>query len=97
MGDGLAAWLDRTVGLWNNRVVRLVPVGLVAFLLTQVPSGAGRTPVAGSAAAPDAPGPAVGATLPGFEAADQDGRRRTFESLRGKNGLLLVFSRSADW
>lgn len=66
-------------------------------MLTQVPSGAGRTPVVGSAAAPNAPGPAVGATLPAFEAPDQDGRLQTFESLRGTNGLLLVFSRSADW
>jgi hypothetical protein len=28
---------------------------------------------------------------------DQDGRLRTFESLRGPKGLILLFFRSADW
>lgn len=54
------------------------------------------------AAAPERPdpqelGPKVGETLPAFEAKDQDGRARTFESLKGPNGLVLVFFRSADW
>ena len=44
-----------------------------------------------------APGPAVGAPLPPFEAPDQDGKRQDFESLRGKNGLLLNFNRSVVW
>ena len=43
------------------------------------------------------PGPAVGDRLPAFEAVDQDGRPRTFESLRGPEGLVLLFFRSADW
>lgn len=43
------------------------------------------------------PGPAVGHRLPAFEAVDQEGRRRTFESLRGPRGLVLLFFRSADW
>jgi cytochrome oxidase Cu insertion factor (SCO1/SenC/PrrC family) len=43
------------------------------------------------------PGPAVGERLPAFEAVDQDGRPRTFESLRGPKGLVLLFFRSADW
>ena len=47
-------------------------------------------------AGPDA-GPAVGQQVPAFEARDQHGERRTFESLRGPEGLLLVFFRSADW
>lgn len=42
-------------------------------------------------------GPAVGAKIPPFEAADQFGRRQTFESLRGPKGLALLFVRSADW
>ncbi len=42
-------------------------------------------------------GPAVGQPIPRFEARDQDGRRRDFESLAGPNGLVLVFFRSADW
>jgi len=42
-------------------------------------------------------GPAVGKPIPRFEARDQDGRSRDFESLAGPNGLVLVFFRSADW
>ena len=42
-------------------------------------------------------GPSVGQPLPAFQVPDQDGRPRSFESLRGPKGLLLVFFRSADW
>jgi len=42
-------------------------------------------------------GPAVGLRIPSFEATDQNGKRRTFESLRGPKGLVLLFVRSADW
>jgi hypothetical protein len=42
-------------------------------------------------------GPAIGARIPSFEAADQNGRTRNFENLRGSNGLVLLFVRSADW
>ena len=42
-------------------------------------------------------GPPVGARIPAFEAVDQNGRPRNFESLRGPKGLVLMFVRSADW
>ena len=42
-------------------------------------------------------GPAIGARIPVFEAVDQNGRRQTFETLRGPKGLVLLFVRSADW
>ena len=42
-------------------------------------------------------GPGVGERIPSLQAADQDGRMRTFEDLRGPKGLLLLFHRSADW
>ncbi len=42
-------------------------------------------------------GPAVGQPIPRFEVSDQDGRQRDFASLKGPNGLVLVFFRSADW
>jgi hypothetical protein len=48
-------------------------------------------------AKPFDPGPPVGDRLPVFEAMDQDGRPRTFETLRGTQGLVLLFFRSADW
>ena len=42
-------------------------------------------------------GPAVGAHIPAFEAVNINGKVQTFESLRGPKGLVLAFSRSADW
>ncbi|MEQ1886609.1 MAG: peroxiredoxin family protein [Bryobacteraceae bacterium] len=42
-------------------------------------------------------GPAVGARIPAFEAVDLDGKIRNFATLKGPKGLLLTFSRSADW
>ena len=42
-------------------------------------------------------GPAVGQKIPPFDTVDQDGRRQTFETIRGPRGALIVFYRSADW
>lgn len=42
-------------------------------------------------------GPAIGAKVPEFTLFDQAGRSRSLHDLMGPNGLLLVFSRSADW
>jgi hypothetical protein len=42
-------------------------------------------------------GPEAGATIPAFEAVDQQGKRQTLETLMGPKGLMLVFFRSADW
>lgn len=45
----------------------------------------------------DKVGPQVGARVPDFTGVDQRGRTQTLESLMGREGLMLVFSRSADW
>lgn len=42
-------------------------------------------------------GPAIGEKVPQFSLSDQGGRTRSLHDLAGPNGLLLVFSRSADW
>ena len=42
-------------------------------------------------------GPAIGSRIPSFAALDQAGKRQTFDSLKGSKGLVLVFTRSADW
>jgi hypothetical protein len=39
----------------------------------------------------------VGERIPDFALADQNGNQRKFSDLTGPAGLLLVFSRSADW
>jgi hypothetical protein len=42
-------------------------------------------------------GIAIGQTAPAFELKDQSGRTHTLKSLMGRKGVLLVFTRSADW
>jgi cytochrome oxidase Cu insertion factor (SCO1/SenC/PrrC family) len=42
-------------------------------------------------------GPAVGGIAAQFSLPDQSGRTCTLESLMGRQGLVLVFFRSADW
>ena len=42
-------------------------------------------------------GPQVGARVPDFSLKDQHGKTWTLQSVRGPNGAMLVFYRSADW
>jgi cytochrome oxidase Cu insertion factor (SCO1/SenC/PrrC family) len=42
-------------------------------------------------------GPEIGQKIPDFTLTDQHGQNRSLEELMGPKGLLLVFSRSADW
>jgi len=42
-------------------------------------------------------GPQVGAKVPDFNLADQQGKKRTLQSVMGPNGAMIVFYRSADW
>jgi len=42
-------------------------------------------------------GPEVGERIPAFQAVDQNGKTLSFDDLKGPNGLLLLFYRSADW
>lgn len=50
-----------------------------------------------SASGQTATGPDPGSTIPAFSALDQHGQEQSLETLRGPNGLLLLFHRSADW
>jgi cytochrome oxidase Cu insertion factor (SCO1/SenC/PrrC family) len=42
-------------------------------------------------------GPQVGELVPDFDLPDQNGLRHTLETVRGPNGSLILFHRSADW
>jgi len=42
-------------------------------------------------------GPRVGAVVPDFSLADQNGKQRTLRSVMGPKGAMIVFFRSADW
>ena len=39
----------------------------------------------------------VGQRAPSFTSSDQFGRKQSIETLRGANGTILLFFRSADW
>ena len=42
-------------------------------------------------------GPELGQHIPDFALSDQNGGLRSLTNLAGRNGLLLVFHRSAGW
>ena len=42
-------------------------------------------------------GPQVGTVVPPLSGTDQFGKAQSLASLSGPKGLMLVFSRSADW
>ena len=42
-------------------------------------------------------GPQVGERVPDFSLPDQNGEIQTLDSIRGPNGTMLLFHRSADW
>ena len=42
-------------------------------------------------------GPEIGERIPDFSALDQHGVRRSFDDIKGPNGALVFFFRSADW
>lgn len=50
-----------------------------------------------AAAAPAAEIPEIGQPLPAFRLSDQTGAPRDLASLGGREGLVLLFFRSADW
>jgi hypothetical protein len=60
---------------------------------------AGAQQPASPAPSPDVAtlGPQVGDKVPDFALSDQKGQTQSLSSLAGPKGLVLVFSRSADW
>lgn len=73
--------------------MKLAPIALTLLLgFTAVGAVAGQE-------LPDVDrfGPQVGETVPSFSLPDQHGASRDLQSLMGPDGLMLVFSRSADW
>lgn len=45
----------------------------------------------------DTLGPQVGEPIPQFELPDQNGDLWSIDSIKGSNGAMLLFHRSADW
>ena len=77
----------------NTRLTILL-LGAAAGLAT--PAGAQpKTPARTPAAAID--GLETGTKAPAFALEDQFGTPQTLKTLKGKNGTILLFFRSADW
>lgn len=65
---------------------------------TGVDETAGNESAGGASAAVSDLGPAIGAAIPAnFAARDSTGAEQRLADLSGANGLVLVFTRSADW
>ena len=77
-------------------VKRLLSTGALAALVT-VATAAGVAQQPAPAVDTSKLGPQVGATVPPFSGVDQFGTPQSLTSLSGPKGLMLVFSRSADW
>jgi len=77
----------------NRRLVTFVAGALLVFLAVSKPA------LAQSRHDEIPYGPKIGAQVGSILAGvtDQDGKRQSLQSLRGKNGLILLFSRSFDW
>ena len=67
-------------------------MAIVAFLAVTNAQRAGDRQAGSSSI-----GPQVGAKASAFTARDQFGHEQTNDTLRGPNGTVLLFFRSADW
>ena len=94
-GERLKRW-DRSWRLKRHMQMRRMHTMIAVAVVAAVTSG---TVATAQDPLPDVDqfGPQVGETVPDFSLVDQFGETRTLQSLMGPNGLMLVFSRSADW
>jgi hypothetical protein len=84
--------------MWRWLAPRRMIFGCAILLLalSALPAARSQNPLS-SEHDPPAPGLAVGRSAPAFSASDQFGRVQTLDTLRGANGTVLLFFRSADW
>lgn len=73
----------------------LLPCALAALMSVTAIGGGAQQPA--PAVDTSKLGPQVGAMVPPVSGIDQFGKAQTLASLSGPKGLMLVFSRSADW
>jgi len=69
----------------------------LALLVLLAPDGSPRAQGSPAPVPIEARGPQVGSVAPPIRLRDQGDRERTLASLMGKQGLVLLFVRSADW
>ncbi len=77
---------------------RGLPLAAEIVLIGVILAGAAAAaPPPGETRSTTPPGLHAGDNIPEFSAIDQNGRTQTLAALAGKNGLVLLFFRSADW
>ncbi len=79
----------------NQRIRTAALTTILATLLSGISTSTvaqSRTPID-----VEALGPQVGERVPDFSLPDQNGQSQTLDSIRGPNGTMLLFHRSADW
>ena len=84
------------MGRWLTRRRMIFGCAILLLALSALPAANSQNPLS-SENDPPAPGLAVGRPAPAFSASDQFGRVQTLDTLRGANGTVLLFFRSADW
>lgn len=87
------------VHLFRSSFLRLMRGGIIIVGLLATSMWSPATAVAESAEANPKihAGINAGEKIPAFKATDQNGREQTWQTLAGRNGLVLLFYRSADW
>jgi len=83
----------------------LAPLRLSALTLPLILVAGSSAPLAQGAAPQSVPppvpmekrGPPLGSVAPAIRLRDQHDREQTLATLAGKDGLVLLFVRSADW
>jgi hypothetical protein len=79
-------------GVMHKNTHKWTLVGILLLAISTVAAAQERKPIDVSVL-----GPQVGESVPDFSLSDQHGQLQTLESVRGPNGSLILFHRSADW
>jgi len=74
----------------KNQITALVGILLIGFSMGVFAQNRAQIIVADL-------GPQVGEQVPAFNLSDQNGQIQTLDSIKGSNGTMLLFHRSADW
>jgi peroxiredoxin len=83
---------------WEVEAMRITTVSRRLCIVAFVALGIAVVALLGTVGAAGDLGPAVGTKAPDIGTRlDQDGKKRNFASLVGRNGLVLMFNRSAGW
>ena len=75
--------------------IRIALLAMICFFLAEPGMTQRKQPITDAVSAPI--GLQIGEKAPEFAATDQFGREQSNETLRGAEGTVLLFFRSADW